>query len=187
MHLSPRYTDAEWKACFAGKDDWNTAINIVEDRIKGRWLDAVDLLLGERYLGFAILALDCIVLESLWGFMNGKAVPKGHEQQVYREIFTSVRFGWTAGQTDSFRQFVRNGVIHDAETRKGWLIARASPSGVVPQTNPNGGYKLNRTKFHHALTATFNDWIAKLRAGDAASCAKMRDRMNQIIKKHYAR
>jgi hypothetical protein len=47
----------------------------------------------------------------------------------------------------------------------------------------NRDHQLNRTKFHHALKATFEDWIADLRAGgDAALRGKMRDRMDQIIK-----
>src|SRR3990172_7794555 len=80
MKLSPRYTEKQWNAAFDGPEDWDTGIDIVEDRIKGRWLDAADRLLGESQSGFAILTLDCIVLESLWGFMNGQAVPRRGEK-----------------------------------------------------------------------------------------------------------
>jgi hypothetical protein len=65
-------------------------------------------------------------------------------------------------------------------------VGRTVPSGVIPQMNKAGGYKLNRTKFHNALKATFGEWIAKLRAGDVALRKHMRDRMDQIIAKHYA-
>jgi hypothetical protein len=186
MNLSPRYTEKQWQAAFDGVEDWDTAINIVEDRIRGRWLDAGDLLVGEPYSGFAVLALDCIVLESLWGLMNGTAVPRRQERRVYQDILTGPRFGWTAAQSEAFREFVRNGVIHDAETRQGWLVGRTVPSGIMPQTDKNGGYRLNRTKFHGALKATFEDWIAILRAGGSPLRGKMRDRMNQIIEKHYS-
>lgn len=50
----------------------------------------------------------------------------------------------------------------------------------------DGGYILNRTKFHEALSATFDEWIADLRNGDVALRANMRKRMNDIIHKHYA-
>jgi hypothetical protein len=118
--------------------------------------------------------------------MNGKAVPKGQEPQTYWDILSSPRFGSTKAQSEDFRQFVRNGVIHDAETRKGWLVEKTVPRDAITKKNSHGDYVLNRTKFHKALEATFGDWIAKLRAGDADLRKKMRARMDQIIAKHYA-
>jgi hypothetical protein len=185
MKLSPQYTEEQWNTSFDGREDWVTAIHIVEDRIKGRWLDAADQLLGKPHTGFAILALDCIVLESLWGFMNGKAVPRGGEKQVYQDILGGRRFGWTAEQSESFRTSVRNGIMHDAETRSRWLVAKTVPPDVICRRNQAGDYKLNRTKFHIASSAAVKDWVAELRSGDPALRGKMRNRMNQIIKKHY--
>src|SRR5665213_558054 len=107
--------------------------------------------------------------------MNGKSVPKGKERQVYQDMLTGPKFGWTADQSDNFRELVRNGLIHDAETRKRWLLGRTVPSGVVPQLKKSGEYQLNRTKFHAALKATFEDWVAKLRGGDGSLRGKMRN------------
>ena len=186
VKLSPRYTEKQWNAAFDGGEEWDIAVDIVEDRIKGRWLDAADQLINVPHSGFAILALDCIVLESLWGFMKGCAVPRRGEQQVYRDILTGVHFGWSDDQSDSFRELVRNGIIHDAETRSRWLVEKTVPRSIVPQVNKQGDYVLNRTMFHGALKAVFEDWIARLRAGDVVSRGNMRNRMNQIITKHYA-
>ena len=185
MKLSPRFTEKQWNTAFDGREDWDTAIDIVADRVKGRWLDAAGRLIDEPHSGFAILALDCIVLESLWGFMNGRAVPRGGERQVYRAVLMSPGFGWTETQSDSFRELVRNGIIHDAETRSRWLVERTVPRTVVPQVNKEGDYVLNRTKFHGALVRVFEDWIAGLRAGDVVLRGRMRQRMDQIIAKHY--
>ncbi|HEY7837416.1 MAG TPA: hypothetical protein VIC54_02350, partial [Terriglobales bacterium] len=121
IKLSPSYTEKQWQAAFDGREDWGTAIAIVEDRIKGRWLNAADKLLDDPHAGFAVIAIDCIVLESLWGFMNGRPAPRGGEQQVYREILIGPRFGWSPDQCERFREQVRNGLIHDAETRQRWL------------------------------------------------------------------
>jgi hypothetical protein len=186
LKLSPCYTEKHWNEAFAGYEEWATAINIVEDRIKGRWLDAADRLLDEPHYGFAILALDCIVLESLWGFMNGKGVPKNREEQVYRDILTGPSFGLTAELSENFRKWVRNGIMHDAETRNRWLVEKTVPRDVVAQKNRNGDYVLNRTKFHGALKAALKDWVAKLRDGDAGLRGNMRKRMNEVIAKHYA-
>jgi hypothetical protein len=186
LKLSPSYTEKHWKDAFDGREVWGTAINIVEDRIKGRWLDAADYLLNGPNSGFAILALDCIIIESLWGFMNGKAVPIGGEKQVYQDILTGPYFGWTSLQSEDFRRLVRNGIMHDAETRSRWLVKRTVPRDVIARKNKNGDYELNRTKFHNALRAAFNDWVARLRKDDAALRSKMRNRMNEVIAKHYA-
>jgi hypothetical protein len=186
LKLSPRYTEKHWNDAFAGGEDWDTAINIVQDRIKGRWLDSADRLLDEPHSGFAIIALDCIVLESVWGFMNGKAVPHGKEQQVYQELLTGRAFGLSPELSEKFRDLVRNGIMHDAETRNQWLIEKTVPRDTIAQQTENGDYVLNRTKFHGALTAVFDDWVAKLQRGDAALRGKMRDRMNGIINRHYA-
>ena len=187
MMVSPHYTEMQWNAAFDdGREDWDKAIKIVEDRIRGRWLDAVERLLDEPHSGFAILALDSIVLESMWGFMNGKAFPKGRERQAYQDILTGPRFGWTASQSEGFRTLVRNSIMHDAETRNRWLVEKTIPRDVILRKNDNGDYKLNRTKFHGALRAAFEDWIAKLRDDDSGLRAKMRKRMDQIIAIHYA-
>ncbi len=185
LRISPHYTQKQWNEAFASGEDWKTAIDIVEDRIRGRWLDAADRLLDGSHSGFAILALDCIVLESLWGFMNGKSVPKRQEQQVYASILSGPRFKWPAAEAEAFRQFVRNGVIHDAETRSRWLVEKTVPRGAIVRQTSDGDYQLNRTNFHKALSAAFGDWIKALRAGDTALRINMRDRMNQIISKHY--
>lgn len=187
LKLSPSYTEKQWNEAFAdGREDWDAGINIVEDRIKGRWLDTVDQLLNDPHSGFAILALDCIIMESLWGFMNGKAVPIGKEKHVYQDILTGPHFGWTSLQSEDFRRLVRNGIMHDAETRSRWLVKRTVPRVVIARKDKNGDYELNRTKFHNALKATFKDWVAKLRKGDAELRGNMRKRMNEVIAKHYA-
>jgi hypothetical protein len=186
LKLSPCYTEKHWDDAFDGCEEWDTAINIVEDRVKSRWLDAADRLLGEPHSGFAILALDCIALESLWGFMNGKAAPSHKEQQVYRDILTSPSFGLTAELSENFRKLVRNGIMHDAETRSRWIVEKTVPGDVVVQKNEQGDYVLNRTKVHGALKTAFKDWVAKLRGGDAALRGNMRKRMNEVIAKHYA-
>jgi hypothetical protein len=76
---------------------------------------------------------------------------------------------------------IRNAIMHDAEIRHQWLIAKTVPRGVILQENKNGEYRLNRIKFHEALSEIFEEWIANLRHGDVALRANMRERMDQII------
>jgi len=187
VNISPQYTDNDWEIAFQKGPDWDKAIAIVEDRIEGRWLRWVDEIAPFRFSGFAVLALDCIVLESLWGFMNGKSLPKGQERDVYRNILKGSRFGWTDKQCDDFREFVRNGLMHDAETRKGWRVEKSIPRYSIIDQSKHGGYRINRTMFHEALKAAVADWIKELRRGqDSDLRENMRHRMDQIIKIHNA-
>jgi hypothetical protein len=89
--------------------------------------DILPKLADATYSGFAVIALDRVVLESLWGFRKGKSIPQRQEQHVYRNILMGPSFGWTQALADDFRTFVRNGLMHDAETRKGWLIEKTIP------------------------------------------------------------
>ncbi len=190
--LSPRYSEKNWKDAFDGREDWEAAIKIVEDRIKGRWLDAADRLMNEPdsnpRFGFAILALDCVVLESLWGFMNGKPAPSNKEQskQVYRDILTRPSFGFCDDLSDRFRDLVRNSIMHDGETRSRWLVKSAIPHDVVARKSKDGDYEVNRTKFHGSLKAVFENWLALLRNGDMESRNNLRKRMEEVIEKHHA-
>lgn len=184
MRLSPRYTEKQWKSAYdAG--DWNKVIDIVEDRIRGRWLDAADKLINERYSGFAIVALDCIILESLWSFKNGKPVPRGRERQVYQDVLMGPPFDWKQAESDSFREFVRNGIMHDAETRRRWLVEKTVPRDSIAKKDKDGNFVLNRTKFHKAMAVAFEEWLLKLREGDTTLRKNMANRMNQIIARHY--
>ena len=148
MRLSPRFCDKDWKGInFTTEDGWRQAVAIVEDRIEGRWLRWVDQIVSCQFSGFAVLAIDCIVLESLWGFANGKAVPKRHEREVYREMLSGRRFGWPQVQIDDFRLFVRNGLMHDAETRNRWLVEMTTPRNSIAAQNAAGDYNINRSSF----------------------------------------
>jgi hypothetical protein len=187
VKISPRFADDDWRRInFSTEDGWRQAIGVVEDRIEGRWLKWVDQIIQGSYSGFAVLVLDCVVLESIWGFQNGKAVPHGHEREVYREILSSRRFRWSEAVSDDFREFVRNGLMHDAETRGLWLVEATSPNGAIISGDAAGGYVLNRTEFHKAVRGTFQDWLDTLRKGDKTLHNNMRKRMDEIIAKHYA-
>jgi len=164
---------------------WQKAIDIAEDRIRGRWLRWADRIADEQYAGFAVLALDCIVLESLWGFKEGKPVPKRSERQVYRDLLTGPNFGFTEKQSDAFREFVRNGLMHDAETRGRWRIEKTIPKGTIIERNTHGDYVINRSRFHHAVTAAVDDWIRTARNGDATLRENIKKRIEQIIATHY--
>jgi len=161
--------------------EWLKAIDIIEDRIKGRFVRWIDSLVAKRFSGFVVVALDCLLIETLVGFMTGKP-SKGPDALLTGQL-GSGEFQFTTEQAQKFRESVRNGVIHDAETRGGWIIRPGEPDGRI--LTPNGGsITLNRNAFHSALTRELEAWLAKLRSGDNRLRKNMTERMEQIIKIH---
>jgi hypothetical protein len=185
LNISHLYTIADWEAALASGPDWEKAIDIAGDRIRSRWIDPAERILGMDGAGFAIVALDCIILESLWGFIHGVPVRRREGAFAYREILSGPRFNWSSEECDGFRCFVRNGLMHDAETRSRWRIERTIPKRAILEKGADG-YLLNRTTFHNAIKLSVEDWVGTLRSGDAERLEHMRKRMNTLIATHYA-
>ena len=189
MLISPNHCDGDWQRLdlsdpAANDGDWQKATDIIADRIRGRFVKWIEKLKDERFSGFVILALHCILIESLFGFETGKASPGNssvYERFLTRDAFTLGGFDKQAAE--SFCTCIRNGIVHDSETRKGWLIEKTVPVGRILDGNASSGYRLNRTEFHKAIVAEFDAWLEKVRRGDNEARQKMRDRMKEIIEK----
>lgn len=164
------------------EDDWQTAANIVEDRVRGRLIKWIDGLADERFSGFAVLALDCVLIESVWGLETGKNSPG--KKDLYEKFLSRSRFrsaGFDSSAAKDFCSCIRNGIAHDGETRKGWLIGKNLPAGAILK-KAKGQYHLNRTKFHVAVAAEFDEYLKRIRSGDQEARKKMRSRMEGILK-----
>jgi len=115
--ISPKYRLSHWKALkFDNEDDWLKAIEIVEDGIRGRFVLWIDIIASQQFSGFAVIALDCLLLETLYGFMTGK--PSEGKCSVYKEFLsTHKHFEFEKDVAASFCKNVRNGLMHDTETK----------------------------------------------------------------------
>ena len=182
--VSPRYKASQWRALHLDADDeaeWLKAIDIVEDRIKGRFGRWIDILVAEKFSGFVVVALDCLLIETLVGFMTGE--PSRGPDSLLTGTLGNVGLQFTEEQARKFRESVRNGIIHDAETRRGWIIRPGEPDGNI-LTTQGRSIALNRTAFHSALTRELDAWLAKLRLSDKTLRKNMMRRMAQIIEIH---
>jgi hypothetical protein len=61
----------------------------------------------------------------------------------------------------SFVRGVRNGILHEAETRD-WVIWREEPTGRIVGRQ-GGAYAVNRTEFYGALKNEFEGYLSELR------------------------
>lgn len=185
---------------------WSCAIDVFRRRIRERFLSCIEALTeadskrhvsvaagappdcstlpddGERPVvvpGFSIMALCCLLAETLQGFREAPSAKPG----------ASGPCSYPSGQcikpstTDQFREFlrrpafrnefdddkvakrfvngVRNGIFHEAETR-GWVIQRdRPPDRILIQEGKR--YVLNRSEFSKALKAEFDLYLQELR------------------------
>ena len=199
MSIAPGYTVADWKKLdlnSKNSSDWHEAVRIFNARIRGRYLDPVDKLIAldkkranekDRRFGFTILAIDCLLIETLQAFIEGV----GNTWKLSRKMFVnfltespSFSVYFDKKLACRFYEDVRCGILHQAETRSGWLIWSVGPLFLDPK-----GTKIriiNRTEFHEALKSEFDSYVTKLRDLKDTKQDKLREKfrnqMDGIVK-----
>lgn len=190
------------------EDAWKCAITVFERRIEERFLSCIESLQdadsrwdvevdpnapadcsslikienGHACVvpGFAVMALCCLLMETLQSFIRRPApgpqpagpcrYPKGNcikqgpttnqilgeflQRPSFKGEFSSVKV------SKSFVKGIRNGILHNAKTRN-WLIWRNEPHGHIVGREGRQ-HCLNRIEFYEALKKEFNDYVREL-------------------------
>jgi len=151
--------------------------------------------------GFAIMALCCLLIETMASFREiplspaqaGGPYPYPHGNcirpqpsggRLIREFLRRPSFNGTFADTEIARDFVRgirDGILHEAETRR-WAISRDRPAGGIAEREGNR-YRLNRTAFYQALLKEFRAYLLDLRDPRQAQLRRQFiERMDKIVK-----
>lgn len=161
------WTVADYKAIdFNTEEGWQCAITIFEDRIRGRFLDVVQCIANQPDAGFAVMALDCLLIETLQQTRQGVAETprgKGEEYFVNFLIYTAFASDFDEHKAKAFYKHIRNGILHQAEIKGSSRIRTDSDLPIVQYAPDNKGLIINRRKFHQKLVQVFDDFIADLR------------------------
>lgn len=167
MKISPEFTDKNWQdlnlSLDSSEEKWQKAIEIFKDRIKGRFLKPVNLIQEYEYAGFAVLALDCLLIETLQQFREG--VPRTPDRQsktYFVNFLTETSFGFTKEQAEMFYEQIRCGILHQAETKGNSKIRITSSIPLVQYTDDRKALIINRTLFHKQLEQEFESYIKEL-------------------------
>jgi hypothetical protein len=181
--ISPKYKASKWLSLNLTKKDstdWQIAVDIFDDRIKGRFLKQVQVLesnsdLQIKYFsGFAIMAIDCLLIETLQQFYKGtKRTGKKQDDIIFHNFFQrssefSVFFDTTA-KTNIFYVQIRCGILHQAQTKKKSSIHIKIGSPLAQWIDPTDysqGLSINRLKFHNALLSVYEKYISDLRSNN---------------------
>ncbi len=187
--IAPRRNGGNWtiqdyKALdFSKEEDWQTAIQMFEDRIRGRFLDIVEQIKSYPYAGFAIMALDCLLIETLEQFKQGKEETKRGETKTYfKNFLTQTAFveDFDKETAELFYTHIRNGILHQAEI-KGSSRIRIDTPKMVEKAEDGQGLIINRDLFHKKLMSVFENYLKELHEGkDQTLRDNFRNKMNAI-------
>jgi hypothetical protein len=192
MRIAPGgITEKDWHALDLlrhDSSDWGKAITIFRKRIEDRFIQPVDTLLeSERHLprdrrryGFVIMAIDCLLIETLQAFRYGEVNTEGKSRPLITNFLQkSPHFGWNKVVAHQFYDDFRCGILHQAETMRDSLIRSNGPLLI----DGASGLIVNRTEFHRCLKRAFADYLRDLKSGWPQSLrAKFRVKMEHICR-----
>jgi hypothetical protein len=139
-----------------------------EDRVETRYLEHIRVLLPRATSGFAVLALDCALIETLEQFRQGKGTtPDKHGKRYFVAFLTQTAF---KGHFDEalaklFYKTIRCGLLHQAEAGGNSRVKRGTDLAVASYTSDKKGIVVNKDKFHTILETVIHEYVEILRAG----------------------
>ena len=193
MSISPKYRVKHWTTA-RNSNDWTLSTNIFYDRIESRYLKPVRYIASDKeigeFSGFSILAIDCLIIETLNQFYKGSDETEGAHWKAFWYVFkNSPHFkpSFSGKKAKTFYEHFRCGILHQAQTKASSLVRINRPK-MVEEVNPkeiSDGLIVDREKFHEALENEIDDYKQKLISG-APEHKKLRDnfikKMNFICK-----
>jgi hypothetical protein len=164
LRISPRYTSLDWQALDSSDPkDWFKAADIIKDRLGGRFLWFASNCLRAKYSGFVVLAVDCLLAETIQQFKDGITNGHGRSEEMVKRFLEGTRFqpDFDADARKAFYRDIRCGLLHQAEAKRMWLIRRKQPA--LLQKIANGrGYIVDVERFHAGLTGSLDDYLKLL-------------------------
>lgn len=152
-------------------DDWDKAFTYLDLRLTERYIQPADVLRAaekdkspaDKTFGFTILAIDCMLLETIQSFYEGITDSKRKSQPLFIDFLTQrdnfKSHFTTRVDAKRFYEDFRCGILHQAQTfnnTKVWavgsLIMKLGKTLIV-----------NREQFHEAMKAEKDQYIGLLR------------------------
>ncbi len=173
ISISPKYRVSDWKK-FRDMNNWGMMTELFLDRIESRYLKPVrhisaDENIGE-FVGFAVLALDCLIIETLHQFYEGIDETEGEHRKAFWDFFKKSEYfkdSFSRKKAFIFYSHFRCGILHQAQTKRKSLVRSDDENMIEPVTKTiSDGLIVNRKKFHEALEKEIRAYIAKLKSSD---------------------
>ncbi len=129
MEIAPGFQANDWtglKLDDSASADWEAAIGVLDRRIRERYLEPTDFLIGaendkpaiQRRFGFTVLAIDCLLIETLGAFLEGLTDTIGKSKDTFCKFLTTrpqFCHDFSKDLAEQFYYEFRCGVLHQAE------------------------------------------------------------------------
>ena len=172
MEIAPGIRVSEWIALNLNDDnspDWDRAIEIFSTRIEGRYIKPADMLVAaeaeqaaiDRNFGFTVLAIDCLLIETLQAFREGLVDTRRKGERTIknfltqRPLFAEYFDDALAGR---FYDEYRCGILHQAEIKNDSLVWSEGELVFLWK----GKMIINRNEFHSRLKTELNRYLEAL-------------------------
>jgi len=163
-------------------------INIFHDRIESRYLKPVRLIAADKeigeFSGFSILALDCLIIETLSQFYSGSDETQGEHKKAFWTFFkSSDRFkgSFSKAKAFTFYSHYRCGILHQAQTKLKSVV-RMDQEEMIKTVGAkvSDGLVVDRVIFHSALECEITDYKNRLQNGSKELRTYFISKMNFI-------
>lgn len=129
----------------------------IKERFDERYFRPIEDSPREIKHGFMIIAVACMVIETLESFYQGQADTRGMSKKMFTDFFardTPLKVFGSA--PDWFFDDIRCGILHQGEARGGWRIWRRGPLLDTERKTINATIFLRELKL---VVATYGDQL----------------------------
>lgn len=183
MDIAPGFKHSDWKRLYlddAHGPDWQTATFILKSRMESRYIEPVDLLLNcdeqrpckHRSFGFTVLAIDCLLIETLQAFKDGRRRTNKNDGKCAFVRFLvaspSMRriFECDIELAERLYTDYRCGILHQGEIKNNslvWSVGEESAFFKDDDEDPaRRQMVVNRTQFHNNIKSDFKHYLSEL-------------------------
>jgi hypothetical protein len=154
--LSSSVTVAQYKR-LEESNERQAVAQFVRERFDERYFSPIESTPREKKHGFTILAVCCLVVETLESFYQGLGDTKGKSKDMFASFFSrDTPLKVFGGGNNWFYYDIRCGILHQSETRNGWRVRRTGPL-----FDPNDKV-IDATKFLRELRRAVDTYAAQL-------------------------
>ncbi|MEW8440374.1 MAG: hypothetical protein AB2689_19675 [Candidatus Thiodiazotropha taylori] len=109
---------------YVNDQEMQKIIEFLRQRFTERYIEPMRVDLDKKN-GFTIMAVSCLMIESLESFYQGWGDSNSKSQLAFCYFFDrNPNFVFIKGYSQEFYKCVRCGILHQGETTKGWHIRR---------------------------------------------------------------
>ncbi len=174
--LSRKTTVARYRLMETARDRMGIA-QFLRERFTERFFRPLESMTAPH--GFLIMAISCLLIESIQAFRNGWQGVTEQRKKPYRKFFRDhPSFGVVPERADGLYDNIRSGILHLGETYGGWRILRRGPMLDFALRT------INANLFFAKVQDCFEEYCTQLERSPWGSqvWTKFRNRMNELIR-----